>query len=111
MDACNIILLYNALINLDQKIDILTIHDCFGTHANDINNLSVLVKNAFVSIYKDDKYLRKFHKTNVDCIKSIITVKRNKFIWEGNEYIIPNPPKINNINLEYHIPKSLYFLN
>ncbi|ORY88691.1 hypothetical protein BCR41DRAFT_343728 [Lobosporangium transversale] len=111
MDACNIFLLYESLINLNNKIDLLTIHDCFGSHANDINTLSILVKNAFVSIYKNDKFLKKFHKTNVDCIKSIVIVKKGKFTINDKPYTIPTPPKIQNINLEYHLPKSLYFLN
>ena len=61
-------------------MDIITIHDCFEAHANDVNNLSILVKNAFLFIYKDNKFLKIFQKTHVDCIKAMVTVKRNKFI-------------------------------
>lgn len=111
MDASNIFLLYDGLNILKPKMDIITIHDCFGTHANDVLDLSILVKNAFVSIYKDDKFLKKFHKINVDCIKALVPVKRNKFITKGKIYTIPTPPKIKDMNLEYHLPKSLYFLN
>jgi len=117
MDASNITLLYDGLSALNKnqprrgRIDLITFHDCFGTHANDIEILSSLVKNAFISIYKDRKFLDKFHNTNVNNIKSVYTVKDNIVYFNKKQLTIPTIPKIENIKLEERLPKSLYLID
>jgi hypothetical protein len=44
----------------------LTIHDCFGTLANDAPNVAYLVKNAFIQIYAKSDFLKDFHNFILD---------------------------------------------
>lgn len=48
LDASNI---YGLLKHLDSGVPILTIHDCFGGLAADMDLIELTVKKAFVSLY------------------------------------------------------------
>jgi DNA-directed RNA polymerase len=49
---------------LKLSFDCLTIHDCFGSHPNDMYNLRHEVIKTFVDMYLDNKYLYQFHQNN-----------------------------------------------
>src|SRR5258705_13294199 len=50
LDATNIALLVNNLINNYLELEVITIHDCFATHANNVEILKYQVKLAFLCI-------------------------------------------------------------
>lgn len=49
---------------------VLPIHDCFGTHPNDVDKLFDLLKIEFVKLYANEKFLTKFHKDIKQSIKN-----------------------------------------
>ena len=61
MDASNITLLVNNIINSNKNIDISTIHDCFASQTNNIELLSFQVKLAFLHIYKNQDFINQLH--------------------------------------------------
>ena len=95
LDASNIHLLIKNLNN----IPIFTIHDCFATLPNDMKNLELLVKRAFIEIYfLNDNYLEKMHENIVNQIKSYtLAVTDSKGIEhiniKGKDYVIPQIPE------------------
>jgi DNA-directed RNA polymerase len=69
MDASNIVLLIKEVIN-KYHFDVLTIHDCFGVHANFVETLSYIVKETFIAIYGDKKTIDRFHSHIINNIKA-----------------------------------------
>ena len=61
MDASNIVILVKKVTELNLNLNIITIHDCFGIHANQAELLSYLVKESFISIYGKKDCINKFH--------------------------------------------------
>jgi len=96
LDASNIHLLTPKLN--DQPL--YTVHDCFATTANNMANLELYVKEAFIEIYfRDGNYLQIMHDNLVDQIK---THSKDYFVTNnGEEKIIIN-------DIEYTIPKLPY---
>ena len=81
LDASNIHLMVESL----NKQPIYTIHDCFATTANNMEEIERLVKEAFIEIYFSDvNYLEKMHKNILDQVKSYNEIKVDV---EGKEYI------------------------
>jgi len=107
------------LINKWDKY-ILPIHDCFGTHPNDMFKLSELVRETFVLLYSDmnflknidDKFKQNLHDYKVKIISKDdedfveIEVSRNKSIF------LPMPvlPKSGNLKLNDIIIKGQYMI-
>ncbi len=103
------------LINKWDK-NILPIHDCYGTHPNDMINLSELVRETFVLLYSNNDFLKnidtKFRNNLKDYkVKTIlkdgeelveIMISRNKF-----KYLpLPILPKYGNLDLNDIIIKG-----
>ena len=110
MDASNIVLLVNKAKDFD--FDIVTIHDCFGVHANHTEILSYLVKEAFISIYGNKDCIDKFHSLIIHNIKSVYSVKDGSVIdLKGNTLKIPEKPFIGDIDLKTQLLESKYFIN
>ena len=110
MDASNVILLIQKAYNLN--INIVTIHDCFGVHANHTELLSRLVKEAFISIYGDKKTIENFHDLNLNYIKANYEIKENKVInAEGKVLDIPVKPALGELDLKTQLINSNYFIN
>jgi DNA-directed RNA polymerase len=94
LDASNIAILADKICK-SGDFDILTIHDCFGTIANKVDTLSHLVKESFISIYGDDKFINKFHDNvmnNVLNTYSITDDKENVIDVDGDLVKIPVKP-------------------
>ena len=62
MDASNIAILVNNLLDMDVNFPMFTIHDCFGTHPNYMLTLSDIVRDKFIKLYAKDSFLKKLHK-------------------------------------------------
>ena len=56
-------------INYNIKY-ILPIHDCFGTHPNDLEQLSEVVRKEFINIYCSDYFIKSLHKNILNDIKT-----------------------------------------
>lgn len=104
-----------------KNFDLLTVHDCFGTHPNNLNELVLLVKLEFIAIYLHKDFLSKFHKDNINNIKAYDCDYIIKKDTAGKEYmviskskkvkaIVPNLPDLGNLDLT-ELVHSKYFLN
>lgn len=112
MDASNIVLLVKKIIELD--LNIITIHDCFGIHANHAELLSYLVKESFISMYGNKDSIEKFHSLTLENIKAnyIIDNSKNVIIDKnGKEISIPEKPNLGNMDLKEVLINSKYFIN
>jgi len=97
-------------------IDVLTIHDCFGTHPNDMENLKKLIILEFVKIYTDIDFLSKFHNRVIQSIedhgmKIQTDDSGNYFVIprRSKKFHIPNLPIKGNLKLELAL-NSKYFI-
>lgn len=118
LDASNIALLIKEILQINNsstdKLNILTIHDCFGTSANNANKVSYLVKNAFLQIYSNPLFLNMFHEFILDYIKKNnleLNESKSVVFSEGNTYPIPTMPKLGVLDLKDQLPNSIYFIN
>jgi len=59
LDACNIHLLINKVLDNNFNFPIYTIHDCFASTPNNMASLERLIKLTFLTIYFEGKYLEK----------------------------------------------------
>lgn len=124
-DASNIALLVKNISSnfCDKKMNLLTIHDCFATNANDVEKMVLKVKLAFISLYSDKSFIESYHnfildfikKTGYPIIEKKYTTKEdiNSYVVTDNENIrIPKkPPFTINKDLRFKILGSQYFIN
>jgi DNA-directed RNA polymerase len=104
LDATNIV---NLIEQLNYDTNILTIHDCFGSHASDISYIQNLVKNGFIKIYLSNDFLTSFHTGCLDTLKtfdsSICTVSDDStYLLDVKKDIkikIPEIPQMGTLNL------------
>lgn len=113
MDASNIVLLIKR-VNEQFNFNIVTIHDCFGVHANQTQLLAFLVKESFIAIYGDNKCIEKFHNHILENIKSVYLDSDDEKVIDKNShkvYLIPPKPDLGNMNLKNQLIDSNYFIN
>lgn len=106
LDASHLINLINN--SGDLGLDpIITIHDCFGTHPNNMENLIFRVKKEFILLYSQENFLVKFHDRTIQNIKDnnfeILfneVDQRNYVIINDSLEKIPNIPKLGKLDLQ-----------
>lgn len=91
LDASHLINLINTSIKLKFS-PIISIHDCFGTHPNNIEKLIYLIKIEFIILYTKENFLVQFHKNILDSLKiNHYLIFKDK---DGKDYIQPARNKI-----------------
>jgi DNA-directed RNA polymerase len=70
-----------------NKLTVLPIHDCFGTHPNDINILKKILSIEFIKIYSKEEFLKNFHEN----IKNTIILNNGKIINKDNKEYVSMP--------------------
>jgi DNA-directed RNA polymerase len=95
LDSSNIHLLIDKL----SSEPLYTVHDCFATTPNNMQNLDRMIKETFIQIYfTDGNYLTEMHNILVKQIKDnvsevFINEKGEEYITIKNKnYIIPQMP-------------------
>jgi DNA-directed RNA polymerase len=78
LDASNIHILIDMIINQDLKINLYTIHDCFASTCDGMEIIDKLVREAFIVIYFDMDYLNKLHNYLIYKINSYEKVYKYK---------------------------------
>lgn len=120
LDAAHIMNLVEA-ISKKNSFSLITVHDCFGSHPNNIPNLNELVLSEFIKLYTTHDFLKAFHETNLNLFQSydldIVEIKDKKGITktivcsiEGKKkVVIPNLPLLGKLNLN-DIKESKHFI-
>jgi DNA-dependent RNA polymerase len=118
LDASHLINLINSNIK-ENFYPIVTVHDCFGTLPNKMNQLEFKVKKEFILLYTKEKFLKNFHKRIIQSIKdnnlTIIKENNNSYVqyFIGEEEIlklIPKVPTLGKLDLN-NIINSKYMIN
>lgn len=115
LDAAHLINIVNTCLKKYNSLSVLTVHDCFGTHPNNLEQLKFIVILEFVKLYTEQNFLQLFHNRVLQSFSDnkIEVFKDDK----GKEYIKPKRTKIyfpdlpqpGNLNLE-KIMESQYFI-
>lgn len=99
---------------------ILPIHDCFGTHPNDMFKLAELVRESFILLYSNNDFLTKidykFRENLKDYKIEIVTKKGEEFVKiKGNkryEYLpLPILPQMGELKMEDIRDMGKYMIN
>lgn len=92
LDAAHLInIINNGLINVKFP-DILTVHDCFGSHPNNIDQLKSLVISEFVNLYSNENFLKKLkERILLSLIDNNIEICKDT---NGKEYILIKRTKV-----------------
>lgn len=98
---------------------LLPIHDCFGTHPNDLEQLSEVIRKEFISIYCSDSFIKSLHKNIINDIKiyNLPIVKKNKksyveIIIKNKNILLEIPDLVKQGKLRpKDILKSKYMIN
>jgi DNA-directed RNA polymerase len=114
MDSATIsILVDNLLLNFNN-VNLVTIHDCFVTDANHADFINFQVKAAFASLYKDQKFIDKFHTFFLNYLVNLgynIDFEKNILILQDEIYQIPVKPVFTSEeHVTNNILSSTYFL-
>lgn len=96
MDAAHLMKVVSIWANTKQYI--ITVHDCFGTHPNHMDNLANVVRDEFINIYSANDFLQQLHDNFINTIKTYkIKIEQHKGIdsvrIKNKWFNIPNPPK------------------
>lgn len=84
----------------DSNFDVMTIHDCFGVHPNNIETLRFHLKSVFINMYISNDWLSSFHARNLEALSGFGVVEDSYIITDRGRFKIPSLPK--------HVTVSLY---
>jgi len=95
LDACNIHLLVQELLDGDFNLPLYTIHDCFASTPNNIFILERFIKRTFLKIYFEIEYLEEMHNNILrqitSYLKEEIIEKDGLKYFKLNNNLIPVP--------------------
>lgn len=119
LDAANISILVNDILDEGIKVNILTIHDAFATHANYIDELTYRIKLAFLVVYADKDFILKFHDYIINNLinQGFIINKKGTHFEQPDEkgdkvnIKIPKPFEAGDFNLKDELLLSKYFMH
>lgn len=109
--------LFNVVLEgYDKKCSpIITIHDCFGTHPNNMEYLSKIIRNEFINLYTKEDFINKYHENVYKAIKDNQIKIYHK---DGKDYVkhekygrinIPSKPIKGNLDLS-RISNAIYLV-
>lgn len=117
LDAASMILLYYSLkktVSKQNYINFYSVHDCFGVTADKVELLITLIRNIYIDIYSDNKYIETFDKDVIENIKihfggeeKVIYVEDKREIIV-DIYKIIKLPKLPTNSLDVKIIKDYY---
>lgn len=117
LDAASMLLLYYSLKKTGSKqnyVNFYSVHDCFGVTADKVELLITLIRNIYIDIYSDNKYIETFDKDFIENIKihfggeeKVIYVEDKREIIVDKDKII-KLPKLPTNSLDVKIIKDYY---
>jgi hypothetical protein len=117
LDASHLIKLINSVnsgledahCKMNSVKYVIPVHDCFGTHPNQLGLLEEMVKREYIWIYSNENFLVKFHNKIIKNIKDnnfkIINKDNKMFVVFYNKskkelLLVPELPKEGNFNIQ-----------
>ena len=99
------------VINRGYSINIkpiISVHDCFGTHPNNMENLANIVRSEFALLYTNENFLDKYNNRVVNAIKDnnydIVEKEDNKYVvFKRKLLLVPKVPKMGDLDLKKKI--------
>ena len=114
LDASHLMNIINTAISINMN-NVLPIHDCFGTHPNNLDKLTSIVKKEFILLYTNSNFLELYHQRFIQALidNNFIVLKDD----DGKLYVkplrkkiyLPELPKMGTLELE-KINNSIYFM-
>lgn len=117
LDAASMILLYYSLkktVSKQNYVNFYSVHDCFGVTADKVELLITLIRNIYIDIYSDNKYIKTFDKDVIENIKIHFGGEEKvKYIENTREIIVDidkiiKLPKIPTNSLDLNTIKDYY---
>lgn len=81
---------------------LVTIHDCFITHPNNMLNLVETVQDEFINLFEKEKFLEKFHNDLLSILDShnvVYKKEKNKIIFSLKESLESDLPVVKKFNI------------
>lgn len=84
---------------------ILPIHDCYGTHPNNMGILSDIVRNEFINLYCDKNFIENIHNKFMTDLKdykiNIINIDDKKYVKiKSKNYELPEIPVVGDLDIK-----------
>jgi DNA-directed RNA polymerase len=117
LDATSMILLYYSLkktVSKKNYTNFYSVHDCFGVTADKVELLITLIRNIYIDIYSNNKYIETFDKDVIENIKIHFGGEgKVKYIEDRREIIVDidktiKLPEIPTNRLDVKIIKDYY---
>jgi hypothetical protein len=117
LDAASMILLYYSLkktVSKKNYVNFYSVHDCFGVTADKVELLITLIRNIYIDIYSNNKYIETFDKDVIENIKIHFGGEgKVKYIEDRREIIVDidktiKLPEIPTNRLDVKIIKDYY---
>lgn len=107
---------YSIILESSKNMgkNVISIHDCFGSHPNDMAEIHHIVRKTFILQYTENDFLKEFRERIINLIKlddHEIIEEDNKttLIYNNKKYIIPNTPELGKFELQ-KIRESRYII-
>jgi len=72
MDSSNIAVLISYILNVfNEKVNLVTIHDCFCTDANHVEIVNYHIRLSFLNLYKNQDFIENFHNFILNYLKHL----------------------------------------
>ena len=118
LDATHVTKLVLYFLNKYVNFNLLTVHDCFASNANVIDELNYYIRLSFLKIYSDKDFIVDYHNSILTHLRSIgftIDEDNNIICWHHNNKIkkmkLPKLPKLVDYRLDEGLLKSVYMVH
>ena len=95
LDATSLMLLCEKFMSMYKIVSIYTIHDCFFTTCDKVNNLLIILRSVYTKLYYEEPCLRNFDKC---IINNILSSYGNQVTWNEEERTFTSIDKDNKEN-------------
>jgi len=107
LDATSMTLLYNEFCEIySENTNLFTIHDCFATTSERIENLMTILRSVYTKLYSKEPYLRDFDKGIIATIKANYSDSLNWSESERTLYFEGKTYKL--LGIDWVVGKKLY---
>lgn len=113
LDAAHV---YSIILDSDKSMvkNVISIHDCFGTHPNNMGEIHHIVRKTFILQYTNYDFLKEFRDKIIELIKinDYEIIEENNqtiLLYKNTKYVIPNTPELGEFDIN-QIERSTYII-